>query len=242
MPNRPFVSARSVALALLLLGGGLDPSLTAAEELAARRVETTDKNLKVVAGKTSVVVEGLEAGGQAVLIGAAREPLPGAVQVQVWTELISDEKGDGIATYDLGRDLPERSAWTAVEVSTGAAGSLTPAETPQLANVLGPESFDVDPITGHRVVRLEGANLHLIVVRSGVGVWSQEAWDGGDGDLDGGEPDGWLRVDPTSFAPISAAAGEFPGLVSGDLVAVVDVDQLQSFLLRDGEVPTEVAK
>ena len=179
MPTRPFVSARSLALALLLLGGGLDPSLTAAEEFAARRVETTDKNLKVVAGKSSVVVEGLEAGGQAVLIGAAREPLPGAVQVQVWTELISDEKGDGVATYDLGRDLPERSAWTAVEVSTGAAGSLSPVATPQLASVLGPESFDVDAVTGHPAVGLEWATLDLSGVRSGGGVWGQKAGDAG---------------------------------------------------------------
>lgn len=192
--------------------------------------------LEVVAEGTQIAVSQVQPGSAVALIGLARHPRPGAVHVVSWIGTRSDDDLDGAVSLDLDRPLPRKSGWAAVDLSNGAAGLAVPAGFPIRVERPGQAGFEIDPITGHTLVRLESELLRLLVVRPGAGAWSARAYDGGRGDTDL-QPDGIIRTDPAGFEPLETEFGAFPGLASDDLIGAIDERTLTFYVLRGSDLP-----
>src|SRR4051812_12861939 len=81
--------------------------------------------------QSSVSVAGVSPKGQAVLFSVARE----VAEVDVATvvrrsQVLPDDDGDGVVKLDLGRDVPFRSVWVAVDLATGQVAAAAPEGYP----------------------------------------------------------------------------------------------------------------
>lgn len=198
------------------------------------------RGLQVSAIGQEIQISAATAGGTVVLVGIAREPLPGAARVESWVQVLSDDDGDGQVVLDLGRDVPLKSAWGAVDLATGISGVAIVEGLPVDVVRPGAAGFELDPLSGAPVIRLDRATVNFVLVRPGVGAWSQRGYDGGFGDvgnLTEGAPDGLLRVDPRTFTPLLPEFGEFPGLSAQDWIGAIDERRLTIFLLRGADAP-----
>lgn len=198
------------------------------------------RGLQLSATGHEIRVSGANAGGTVVLVGIAREPLAGAARVESWVRTLTDDDGDGSVVLEIGREVPVKSAWSAIDLASGNAG-VAVAEGLALEIVRpGVAGFELDPTTQAPVIRLDRKTIQFLLVRPGVGAWALKAYDGGAGDLGNSEegiPDGWLRVDPRQFTPLRADFGEFPGLSAQDWIGAIDERRLTIFLLRGADAP-----
>lgn len=198
------------------------------------------RTLQLSASGHQIQVSGATAGNTVVLMGIAREPLAGATSVESWVRALADDDGDGIATLDLKREVPLKSAWGAIEIASGNAGVAVAEGFPLEIVRPGPAGFELDPVEQVPLIRLDRSTLQFLLVRPGVGAWALKAYDGGSGDLgnlEDGVPDGLLRVDPRQFEPLKAEFGEFPGLSARDWIGAIDDRKLTILLLRGADAP-----
>ncbi len=198
------------------------------------------RGLEVSASGHEIQISGATARGTVVLVGIAREALPGAARVESWVQALADDDGDGQVLLDLERDVPLKSAWGAVDLATGTSGVAIVESFPLDVVLPGPAGFELDPISGAPLIRLDRAMVNFVLVRPGVGAWALKAYDGGYGDVGNlidGAPDGLLRVDPRIFAPLRPEFGDFPGLSAQDWIGAMDERRLTIFLLRGADAP-----
>ncbi len=215
--------------------------------LASTSLLATDKpspdlarTLQLTTSGQEIRVSGAGAGGSVVLIGIARRPLAGAASVESWVQTLADDDEDGIATLDLGREVPLKSAWGAIDLATGNAGVAVAEGFPLEIIRPGVAGFELDAVSQRPLIRLERSTAQFLLVRPGFGAWALKAYDGGSGDmgnLEDGVPDGALRVDPTAFEPLQPEFGEFPGLSARDWIGAIDERQLTIFILRGADAP-----
>jgi hypothetical protein len=124
-------------------------------------------------------IQGNSAGGMVVVVGVAREPLPGATRVESWVLALPDDDLDSEVVLDLERAVPLKSAWGAVDLATGSSGTAVGEGFPLDVVRPGPSGFELDPISGAPLIRLARATVHFVLVRPGIGAWSLRAYDGG---------------------------------------------------------------
>lgn len=75
----------------------------------------------------SITVDGITAKGQVIGFSVAREVADDDVATVVRrTQVLTDDDGDGKVEWDLGRDVPLRSIWVAVDLATGQVAAATP--------------------------------------------------------------------------------------------------------------------
>src|SRR5436305_11879570 len=135
--------------------------------------------------KNAVVVTGLTVKGQAVLFAEARELAEDDVATLVRRSLmLTDDDGDGTVRLDLGKEVPLRSVWVAVDFATGQV-AVAAAEGYPLRRV---DWRGEGIVRGNsHADRVEDARTfaEVLLVRPGVGAWQLTVGDGSSSDDDG---------------------------------------------------------
>lgn len=178
----------------------------------------------------AVVARGISPKGQAVWFSVAREISRQATNVVPRQEILTDEDGDGTVRLELGREVPLRSIWFAVDLATGETGVATPEGFPLLEVDLPGEAIPA-ALNG---LELRRRFAYLLLVRPGVGAWQLRVGDGGESDEDG-EPDGTLRAALSSLAPLEEGGPPPPERFSPkDVLLVIDPERMESASVRIG--------
>lgn len=177
----------------------------------------------------AAVVSGLAAGGEAAVLAVWRERvLDAATRVTRIHEVVVDDDGDGVARLELGRPVPEASLWIVVDLATGDTEMAAPGAFRLRELKADTRAFrkNLDSIAVDRT------DLEILAVRPGVGAWSLSLSDGGDLDGDG-MTDGRAVAALADLTPLGRTATSSPaGLETGDVVAAIDVRNLELLAVR----------
>ena len=123
--------------------------------------------------KSSVSVKGIGAKGQTVLFSVAREVAEDDVATVVRrSQVLPDDDGDGVVTLDLGRDVPLRSIWVAVDLATGQAAAAAPEGYP-LRRV---SWRGVGLVRGNARSRAPTSYSYLVTTPFGSVTWMRRPW------------------------------------------------------------------
>jgi len=184
---------------------------------------------------SSVVVDGLAPGAEAVLLGVGRG-ISGFLPYQVsFAELVTADAA-GAVRLELERPMPEVSVWVAVALADGAY-TLAAPEGSELRQVALPAR--AIPAS---LARLEDArrSLQVLWVRpvgsppaEVSGGWTARVDDGSALDGDGGE-NRRLAVVLDLLAPIGASPAPPAKVAAGDVLVGVDVETLEVYAVRLG--------
>ena len=178
----------------------------------------------------AVVARGIAARGQAVWFSVAREISRQSTNIVPRYEIGTDDDGDGAVRLELGREVPLRSIWFAVDLATGETGVATPPGFPLLEVDLPGEAI---PAALNRL-ELNRRFAYLLLVRPGVGAWQLRVGDGGESDEDG-EPDGTLRAALSSLTPVEEGGPPPPERFSPqDVLLIIDPERMESASVRIG--------
>jgi hypothetical protein len=196
-------------------------------------VPTTER-LVLTFEDTAVVASGIAPGGQAVWFGIAYDFQRVRPELLRWERVDSDADGDGRVTLQVGRPIPVRSLWIAVDLTTGDYAIATPNpaskhERPQDARAL------VNGAKGTpQFFREQRAYLDVLLVRPGVGCWTVSLGDGGVTDSDG-RPDGFVKADFSRMVPLGTSPASPEDGKGKDLVFAVDPETLQFSVSKLGD-------
>lgn len=192
--------------------------------------------------KSSVSVQGISAKGQVVLFSVAREVAEDDVATIVRrSQLLPDDDGDGIVKLDLGRDVPLRSIWVAVDLATGQVASSAPEGYP-LRLVSWRGAGLVRGIS--RADQVEDARTfaEVLLVRPGSGAWQLTVGDGSAGD-DDGATDGKLTAALDRMAPVAGTDPPPKRFDPKDVVVLIDPNRMELTVMQSGDPKsTEVGR
>jgi hypothetical protein len=178
----------------------------------------------------AVVATGTSPKGQTVWFSVAREISRQSTKIVPHYEIGSDDDGDGMVRLELGKEVPLRSIWFAVDLATGETSVATPPDFPLLEVDLPGKAI---PAALNRL-ELQHRFAYLLLVRPGVGAWLLRAGDGGESDEDG-EPDGTLRAALSSLTPIEEGGPPPPERFSPkDVLLIIDPERMESASVRIG--------
>ena len=186
---------------------------------------------RVTLENRDVVVSGVTAKGEVVLLGVTREigedDFP---TVKRHLEVLADEDGDGTIRYPVGQAIPLRSLWAVVDLTSGDQ------------DVAAPEKLGVRKVNwrgrglqkrhdGRDAVEDQRSLSELLVVRPKVGAWALRVGDGGESDGDG-EIDGRVegifdRMQPLAESPPAPSAFE-----RDDVVLALDPAAMEITLVK----------
>lgn len=178
----------------------------------------------------AVVARGISPKGQVVWFGVAREIARQSTTIVPLHEIGTDDDGDGAVRLELGREVPLRSIWFAVDLATGETALATPPGFPRLEADLPGEAI---PAALNRLA-LQRRFAYLLLVRPGEGAWQLRVGDGGESDEDG-EPDGTLRAALSSLTPVAEGGPPPPEHFSPqDVLLIIDPERMESSSVRIG--------
>ena len=180
----------------------------------------------------TVVCSGVTEGGDVVLFAVSREPQATGESNIVQTRLVaSDTDRDSIVRFELGRDVPYLSVWSAVDVTTGAFAIGTKEPFP-LRRVAWPSNaVGTDSDGSLRKLELTGRGVvDVLWLRPGTGAWAMTLYDGGASDEARGN-DGRIRA---LLDDLRTLAGEPPPrhLKKDDVLVIIDQRKLEIFAAR----------
>jgi len=192
----------------------------------------------VLVGAESIQVTGATASGQVVVFGMTRRGAGMMTAVERIDEVVAAD-ALGEALVELGRPVPERSVWAAVDLTSGEIALAAPA-----AFELREVSFPQRGIGATRR-HLEDARrfLDVLLVRpvaavpagqdaaAVAGAWGRSFGDGGEGD-DDGSLDGKVRVALADLAPLGTSPQPPSELGPGDIVVAVDATTLEIYAAK----------
>ncbi len=183
--------------------------------------------------QTSVSVAGITPKGQAVLFSVAREIAEDDVATLVRrSQVLSDDDGDGVVKLDLGRDVPFRSVWVAVDLATGQVAAAAPQGYPlRLVKWRG-----VGIVRGNaRADQVEDARrlAEVLLVRPGAGAWQLTVGDGGPTD-DDGAADGKLAAALDRMTPVAGTDPPPARFDPKDVVVLIDPNRLELTIVQAG--------
>ena len=115
--------------------------------------------------KEAVVASGLTAKGKAVWFSLAREISRNATTIVPRIEIRSDDDGDGEVRLELDREVPRKSIWFAVDLTTGEMAVATPGSFPRIDKDLPARAI---PAALNRL-ELDRQFAYVVVIRPGVG-------------------------------------------------------------------------
>lgn len=191
--------------------------------------------LRLTVAGEDVVATGATAKGRVVFFGVTREVAPDdIVEVNRKMDVLTDDDGDGRVALPLGRAVPLRSAWVAVDLASGAFEAAAP-EGFRLKKVnfrgkgIGRRSDGRDSVVDARAL------AEILVVRPGTGpdagAWHLYLGDGGPSDEDG-TPDGRLEAALDRMEPLAGSPPPPATFQKDDVVLVLDPDQLEMTLVK----------
>ena len=174
----------------------------------------------------TITATGISPGSTAVFFGVAHVPIPGAYMHRVvrWALTADDVTHNGVATIDIGQDVPRVSVWAAVDLRDAryatASGPNVGIRAVPLTNPLKrSKSSDVDSFAFNH------AYMNLLYVHPGLGAWSWTA--------EGGKPPnesvyvGTTQVSLATATPVGTPHHTPDKIVPGGVFIAVDSTYLQ---------------
>ena len=189
--------------------------------------------LTVEVGETSVIVRGAPPDSRLLLFSLAQEIEHYLTTLTRREVLLTSEGVEAIAVFRPDRPVAPQSIWAAVELDSGrVAVAVAPGlPSPDLSLPSGSTLPIGDSLT------LELREVEIVVIRPGVGAWTDAISDGGVRDLDR-EADGRLRAGLETLRTIQGAPPP-EALATGDVVLAIDPVRLRYAVLtpqsRGGE-------
>ena len=192
--------------------------------------------LAVTLQPSSVTVDGVTAKGQVVWFSVAREVADDDVaNIVRRAEVQTDDDGDGKVVWNLDGEVPLRSIWVAVDLTTGQAAAVTPEGYP-LRRVgwrgrgLGRDNPRADRVEDLRV------HAEVLLVRPGKGAWRLTARDGraedDDGAVDGKIAAALDRMLPVMSDTGAVTAGPPERFDPRDVVVLIDPNKMELTLVE----------
>lgn len=182
--------------------------------------------LSVTFDRTSIHISGVSRRGQIAIDAALNEPAGPAKMYIRYTQLaqaLTDDDGDGVVDFDLGRDISPRSVWAVVDVTTGEYVIAAPPGSPVRNATLSPTlSRKADPDVADEVIGRQLA-ASLLWIRPGASgsAWHVRTADGGSSDAD--HANNGRTVSPTTNFEVIAGKDKPPKkLKKDDLIVVID--------------------
>jgi hypothetical protein len=170
-------------------------------------------------GPTALTVHGITPGGHAVLFSVAWENGDGPQLVRR-ESVLPDSDEDGQVHKDLGKDIPEKSVWFAVDLENGERTVVLPAGSP-----LREVPFLPQVIANSRDrLEMQRTFIQLVLVRPRVGAWGGRVRDGRKSDPDA-RPDGAVEVLLSSLWALGDSPSAPRTLEAGDILLIVDPDR-----------------
>jgi hypothetical protein len=174
---------------------------------------------EIIFKRTALTVGGLTPGGKAVLFSVAWDSEGGVPQLVRRESLLPDNDGDGQVHKDLGRGIPDRSVWFAVDLASGRYTVGWPFRHP----------LDEAPFVqrvADRGDRLEFQRtfVQLVLVRPGVGAWGGRVRDGRSSDPDA-TANGTVQVLLSRMWPLGESLPAPQTMATGDILLIVDPDR-----------------
>lgn len=185
----------------------------------------------VVIEDRAVIASNLTAGGSAVLFAVARESNGYSAALRRWEAILHDDDGDAVVRLELDREVPWKSIWIAVDLSSGELGVATPDGFPLREQVFPAGAIRAG--AGGRLVHLVDRRGYgeLLLVRPGENAWRLSLANGGAEDADGVNDDS-LTARLDRLRAIDGAAPPPEELAAGDVVVMIDPHQLDYYAAR----------
>ncbi len=177
---------------------------------------------KIVFEPRAIKIEDLQPGDKVVLFSVAREITDSVTRVVRRDELLTDDDADGAVVFDLERDVPTKSVWFAVNLTSGKLAVAAPEGTPFEEVALTPRAIRA-ALDG---LDLDSVLLHMVLVRPGAGAWGMRVGDGGASDEDG-EQDGTVRAALADLRSIADSPAAPTAFSPKDVLLIVDPERLK---------------
>jgi hypothetical protein len=188
---------------------------------------------------TAIQVAGVPAGHDILVFSIAREPGRYATSIVRRDKTLSVLPGNTTVTWDIGRSIPLRSVWCAIDLQTGEFDVKAPGQddgemdvTTEQRRLAEAPSFPRDgaDLTG---IAHERADVFVLLVTPGQGVWILRSGDGGSKDED--SRSGKVLVLLSKLAPFATNGPPAPSKLSlNDTVILIDPVYLKFWSGRVG--------
>jgi len=176
---------------------------------------------------STVIATGITPVGQVGWFAFARERTDWVTRVLHWENLSATADSTGQAVLDLGRSVPVKSIFVAVDMTTGAFAASSPPEYPWASQVDFPNAGLAFASDKASVISLRDSHdeLEVLVVRPRVGAWrSTVRHDEGPETEEPGVVVNFASLAPWGSAPPSPGA-----LRAGDLIVAIDPNRFEYF-------------
>ncbi|MFP5246452.1 MAG: hypothetical protein ACLGH0_07130 [Thermoanaerobaculia bacterium] len=174
--------------------------------------------------RSNVVVSGLAAGDQALVVGVAHEPVAYKVHTVLRGEIVAGSS-DGSARYDFTRALPPKSVWAGIDLRSGAVTIASPR--PEFLSVTREK---LNPGQLRRVTRAHSHAL-FVLIRPTVGAWHAIVHDSDIADADG-KGDKHVSLDLARMQPYGASPAVPDEITAEDVLLVFEPFSLHVTELR----------
>lgn len=178
----------------------------------------------------AVIARGLAPRAQVVWFGTSIVPLGYENRFVQTVDLGSDDDGDGVVALTLKDRSQTRSAWTAIDLSTGKILKGAPKGSPARFRDLLTDSIHQGE--AKKIIR-HSSFAHVLLVRPGTGAWTLTAGDGGASDEDLVN-DGKITNSFAQFHPIGASGPPPNQVKKGDVVVAIEPETLSIYTARLG--------
>ena len=188
--------------------------------------------LAVAIDGSQVNVTGATPGGKVVFIGIGRFVRGYSVTVRRMDKIVTDDDGDGKVVLDIGEKIPWKTVFVAIDFTSGRFGQATPAGFPLLPIKFKKEFMVANNGQLDHLV-IEHKFLDMLLVRPGVGVWTQLLGDGTPFD-DGPRGDGKAVGNPAKSVAVGIEAPPPKKFDKGDVLVLIDSRRMQSYAVEVG--------
>jgi len=182
--------------------------------------------------ENAVVARGLTPGGLVAWFGVARERVNWTSRVAEWQDAEALVDKDGWAALDLGRQVPVKSVWVAVDMTTGGFAASSPPLYPWATHAAFPTEGAVFASDGVSLLsfRDDRQELEVLVIRPKVGAWRATVRHDDPASKEGhGVIFSYSDLIPWGKLPSS------PGqLVPGDVIVAIDPNRMEYFAQQLG--------
>lgn len=181
-----------------------------------------------------VAGSGFSPGGQVVWFGLTKDVVAYEVTF-TRVQQVAAVDGTGQTVFDLGRPLPQRSLWAAVDLTSGAYVIATPPGFPLVETALPAAALASGPLGDQLTDAVDSSEI--LLVRPGQGVWGATVGRGGD--LDESLPtDPGLKISLAQLAPILTSDPVPPQKVTAnDLLVLFHPDTMSAAVVLVGVQP-----
>ncbi len=173
---------------------------------------------------SGVVASGLTPRGGVAWLGVSRQGNGTYVSVEL-TQKQNEADAGGLASLAFEDEVPARSIWAVVDISTGAFSVAAPDTFP-----LQEEPFEISQLgvgPGGSLDRLLAPHERLLALaaRPGVGAWAVKGGDGKQGDTDGLR-NGIVTLRLADFKPLLSEQRAPVTFADGDVVIWIDMRRM----------------